>query len=289
MPTNPSTRSRLQAAALRIGIAGLLAVSLSSCWISAGGPAQLIASGQALMQSERLAKSVSQALVGNPKAFLEVHESAEALAKNVRALKYGDASLSAAPSDVQRYIDPLLPLVERAEKNANTLVFQQKVLVQTRQALRAINTQSADLLESAEKLMVLELVNGARPAELAAAGQLVMLTQRTAKSANEFLTLDSVNPDAVFLLGKDLKSFPVIAKGLADGNPELRLPGTKDAQTKAHLATLLKQHEETRRQGELVLSNLQGLVAAREAQAMIVADNEALRTGLERVLQSLGP
>ena len=52
-----------------------------------------------------------------------------------------------------------------------------------------------------------------------------MLTQRIGKSANEFLTIEGVSPEAVFLLGKDLNSFREIAKGLLDGNPELRLPG----------------------------------------------------------------
>ena len=53
-----------------------------------------------------------------------------------------------------------------------------------------------------------------------------MLTQRIGKSANEFLTVEGVSPEAVFLLGKDLNSFREIAEGLLDGNPELRLPGT---------------------------------------------------------------
>jgi twitching motility protein PilJ len=41
---------------------------------------------------------------------------------------------------------------------------------------------------------------------MSAAGQLVMLTQRIGKSANEFLTMEGVSPEAVFLLGKDLNS-----------------------------------------------------------------------------------
>ena len=42
------------------------------------GSAQVAATGQALMQSQRLAKSVSQALVGSPQAFPEVRESRRA-------------------------------------------------------------------------------------------------------------------------------------------------------------------------------------------------------------------
>ena len=44
------------------------------------GATQVRRTGQALMQSQRLAKSVSQALVGSPQAFPEVKESTEVLA-----------------------------------------------------------------------------------------------------------------------------------------------------------------------------------------------------------------
>src|SRR4029453_14043839 len=97
------------------------------------------------------------------------------------------------------------------------------------------------------------------------------LTQRIGKSANEFLTMEGVSPEAGFLLGKDLNSFPEIAQGLAVGNQELRLPGTKDPQTKERLVALLKQYEETRTQAGAILGNLQGLVSAREAQWAIMA------------------
>jgi twitching motility protein PilJ len=239
------------------------------------------------MQSQRLAKSVSQALVGSASAFPEVRESSEVLAKTVRDLKSGEGDLAAAPPDVLPVLEPLLPLVERAEKNANTVISQQKILTQVGQALRTINRQSSDLLEIAETVSSLKLQQEASPAELSAVGQLVMLTQRIGKSANEFLTMEGVSPEAVFLLGKDLNSFREIAQGLVDGNSELRLPATRDPQTKERLNALLKQYEETRVQASAILGNLQGLVSAREAQASIIAESEALRKGLEQVQSGL--
>ncbi|GAA0767728.1 methyl-accepting chemotaxis protein [Ideonella azotifigens] len=248
---------------------------------------QLSATGQALMQSQRLAKSVSQALIGSPAAFPEVRESGEVLARNVRGLSAGSETLAAAPAATQEVVSPLLPLVDRAEKNAGIVLAQQTVLTQVGQALRLINRQSSDLLETAETVSSLKLQTNASAAELSAVGQLVMLTQRIGKSANEFLTLEGVSPEAVFLLGKDLNSFREIADGLLHGNPELRLPGTKDPQTKERLEQLVAQYEQTRAQASAILGNLQGLVSAREAQTVIVADSEPLRKGLEQVQSSL--
>ncbi|MEQ1536997.1 MAG: type IV pili methyl-accepting chemotaxis transducer N-terminal domain-containing protein, partial [Burkholderiaceae bacterium] len=68
---------------------------------------QLSATGQALMQSQRLAKSVSQAIVGTPQAFPDVKESADVLAKSVRALKSGDEQMriDAVPVEAQVSVD----------------------------------------------------------------------------------------------------------------------------------------------------------------------------------------
>jgi twitching motility protein PilJ len=217
-----------------------------------------------------------------------VRESADVLALNVRGLQDGQGGMPVAPAAVQPALETILPLVDRAEKNSKLVLGQQKILTEVGQALRTINRQSADLLEIAETVSSLKLQQEASPAELSAVGQLVMLTQRIGKSANEFLTMEGVSPEAVFLLGKDLNSFREIAQGLQDGSQELRLPGTRDPQTKERLTALLKQYEETRTQASAILSNLQGLVAAREAQSAIVADSEPLRKGLETVQSQLG-
>ena len=244
---------------------------------------QVAGTGQSLMQSQRLAKSVSQALVGSPQAFPDVKESADVLTRTVHGLKSGDESLHLQPvADVlQPDVDKVVPMTERAAKNAATVMAQQKILTQVGSALRTINRQSSDLLEIAETVSALKLQQNAPPAEISAAGQLVMLTQRIGKSANEFLTMEGVSPEAVFLLGKDLNSFREIAQGLKDGSPELRLSPTKDAQTRQRLDALMKLYEQTRTQAGAILGNLQGLVSAREAQAAILQDSEPMRKAME--------
>jgi twitching motility protein PilJ len=270
------------------GLLGLLAWAGLSLSASGRGADQVGAVGQAGTQSQRLAKSVSQALVGNAAAFAEVKDSIGVLAHNVRALKNGDSDIAAAPAALQDQVDKLLPLVDRAEKSSATVLGQQKTLTQVGQALRAINRQSADLLETAETVSSLKLQSGASAAELSAVGQLVMLTQRIGKSANEFLTTEGVSAEAVFLLGKDLNSFREIVQGVINGSPELRLPGTRETQQREKLQQLLTQYEQTRTEASAILSNLQGLVAAREAQTQVVADSEPLRLGLDALQKALG-
>jgi len=250
---------------------------------------QLGATGQSLMQSQRLAKSVSQAVVGSAQAFPDVSESAGILAKSARGLLSGDAEMRINPLD-EEYAPELgkvIPLVERAEKNANAVMGQQKMLTQIGSALRLINRQSSDLLEIAETVASLKLQQNAPAVEISAVGQLVMLTQRIGKSSNEFLTAEGVSPEAVFLLGKDLNTFKEISEALLSGSTELRLTATKDPATREQLEALIKMYEETRVQAGAILGNLQGLVSAREAQGAIIADSEPLRRNLEELQSKL--
>ena len=271
---------------------GVVLLALIAGWVlrqADRSAQQLAATGQSLMQSQRLAKSVSQALVGSPQAFPYVVESSGVLARNVRALNSGDSELGVESLGEQfkSDLEGTTPLMESAERNAGVVMGQQKILMQVGDALRTINRQSSDLLEIAETVSSLKLQQNAPAAEISAAGQLVMLTQRIGKSANELQTMEGVSPEAVFLLGKDLNSFKEIAQGLLDGSPELRLTATKDAQTREQLEALIKLYEETRTQASAILGNLQGLVSAREALSSIISDSEPLRRQLEGLQDKL--
>ncbi len=266
-----------------LGLALLVLVVLGFWTVSGADRTarQVGAIGQSLMESQRLAKSVSQALVGSPEAFPELKESAAALSGNVRGLQEGDGTVPALGDAYSPDLGKIVPLAERADKSAATVLAQQKILTQVGSALRSISRQSSDLLEVAETVSSLKLQQNAPVTEISAAGQLVMLTQRIGKSANEFLTMEGVSPEAVFLLGKDLNTFKEIAEGLLDGSQELRLAPARDQQARERLGALLKMYEETRAQAGGILSNLQGLVSARDAQTAIVADSEPLRKALE--------
>jgi twitching motility protein PilJ len=282
------TQQRILFGLVGFGLLLLVAAVLLGLAAADRGALQLGATGQAQMHSQRLAKSVSQALVGSPAAFAEVKDSADVLTRNVRELRNGGSELAALPAALQDALDPVLPLVDRAEKHAGVVLAQQKTLVQVSQALRAINRQSSDLLDAAEAVAAAKLQSGASAAEVAASGQLVMLTQRIGKSANEFLTVEGVSAEAVFLLGKDLNTFREIAEGLQAGSAELRLPGTKDPATAERLKLLRERYDQLRGQASAILGNLQALVAARDAQAAIVADSEPLRKALEALQERLG-
>ncbi|MEY2860271.1 MAG: hypothetical protein RL392_729 [Pseudomonadota bacterium] len=280
---------RILASLLGVSLVFLVGVAIYALGQSDKVAQQLGATGQSLMQSQRLAKSVSQALVGSAQAFPDVVESAEVLAKTTMGLQQGDNALrlSALDDDYMPELEKVMPLVSRAEKNAKAVMGQEKILTQIGASLRLINRQSSDLLEIAETISSLKLQQNAPAVEVSAVGQLVMLTQRIGKSSNEFLTVEGVSPEAVFLLGKDLNTFKEISLALLDGSAELRLTAAKDATTREQIQALIKLYDETRIQAGAILGNLQGLVAAREAQSSIISDSEPLRRNLEELQSKL--
>ena len=250
---------------------------------------QVAATGQALMQAQRVAKSGTQALLEVPHAFIELKNSVQVFASNARGLAQGDAALNLVPvkESYQADVQAMLKQAETTEKNAKAVLKQEDVLIKVAQALRNVNQQSSALLDLSETVGSLLIQDKIIREEIEAITQMGMLTQRIGKSANEFQSIEGVNPEAVFLLGKDLNTFQEIVKGLLTGNEELGLPGTANPQARQQLTTLLAQYEATRADAETILSNLQGLVSAREAQSAVVSDSEPLREKLEALQQRL--
>ncbi|HMW21970.1 MAG TPA: methyl-accepting chemotaxis protein [Burkholderiaceae bacterium] len=285
----PERQQQLLAALLALGLLLLIVASVLAVRTAGGSAAQVGATGQALMESQRLAKAALQGMTGQPAAFAELRESATVLARNVRGLSAGggDSGLDAVSLGARHALQPVLPLVERAEKNAAVMAAQEKLLVQVGQSLQAIQRRSGDMLEGTEAVVALKVQQAAPPAEVAAAGRLVVLTQRIAKSAHQAIGAGGISPEAVFMIGKDLNAFRDVAQGLLDGSPELRAAAARDPALRERLQSLLATQENLRSQSAAVLGDLQGLIAAREAQSAILADSAGLRQGLEQVQASL--
>jgi twitching motility protein PilJ len=155
-------------------------------------------------------------------------------------------------------------------------------VIPAQQALRQVVDAAAPLLEATEAVHMQELVAGASASELTASSQLVMLSQRLAYSAATIHTPKGLNPEAVFLLGKDLRSFQELLTALLDGNAELRLRPAKVAPLRAALLELRNRFSATRAQGEAFLGQLKNVVTAREAQAHLASDAAALGDALSQ-------
>jgi twitching motility protein PilJ len=240
-------------------------------------------SGETLMHSQRLAKAVPGAVLGNPASFGQLLESRDRIAINLLALSgEGEKGLQTP----QRAELPLAAVREewaKTEKNASVVLEQQKNLLVLGESIRAINANNPQLLELAEQVAALKLAGGANQRDITATSQLVMLTQRMAKNANALIAGETIDPEVAFLLGKDTNTFRDLLNALIRGNESLRIAPSADPEIRARLGDLERSFAQYQQAVAGILGNLQRLVAAKQSAQRIFADNEKLKQGLEEV------
>lgn len=247
---------------------------------SAYGTAYISAAGEMRMLSQRLAKASTLAIQGNPSAFAQLRESRETFGSLLTRLSDGGditgVSVPASSGDARALVDGLMERWKTTDKEALTVIEQEKTLIELGRNVATIDNKNAIMLELTEQVAALKLQSGGNAREIAAANQLVMLTQRIAKNAAALLVGDEINPEVAFLLGKDTNSFRDILTGLAKGSEVLRLSGHNDAETREKLGDLDGAFKEYQGAISGILGNMQPLVLAKQSGSRIFRDSDDL-------------
>ena len=244
------------------------------------GTAYTSAAGQMRMLSQAIAKSAQQALQGNAAAFAELKESRSNFAILLERVSQGgvieEISVPPSPDTTQPALQALTNEWDKNEKNTAQVLEQEKNLQQLGKSVATINTKNPQLLELAEQVAALKLQTGASAREIAAANQLVMLTQRLAKNANSLLVADAIDPEVAFLLGKDTNTFRDVLGALTRGSEAMRINPATDAETKEKLVELDTAFKEYQEAVAGILGNMQRLVQAKQAGSRIFRDSGPL-------------
>lgn len=246
--------------------------------------------GDALMHSQRIGKAAPNAIQGKPEAFQELDDSRNQMNTDLDVLvnggMYNGTKLGAASKSDLTVLTDGKKAWANSDKAAATILKLKKELTGFGQTLEKLNSISPTLLELTEEISAQKLQTGGSAREISASGQLVMLTQRLGRSASEFLTSEGVNPETAFLLGKDTNTFRDLVDGFLNGSDVLKLPATKDADTRAKLAELKTTFAEYQASVSTLLGNLQNFIAAKQAEQLVFTENEDLRSHLALVQQA---
>ncbi|HRH72448.1 MAG TPA: methyl-accepting chemotaxis protein, partial [Zoogloea sp.] len=158
---------------------------------------------------------------------------------------------------------------QKTDKDAGSLIEQEKNLASLGKAVNTINTKNPQLLELSEQVAALKLQSGASAREIAVANQVVMLTQRIAKNANALLVANAIDPEVAFLLGKDTNTFreqiEQLQKMTADGNDAKGKLAELESVSKDNLASVTA-----------ILGSIQRLVQAKQAGSQIFQNSGQL-------------
>ena len=271
---------------LSITMGSALIVGAFFVWLNASQSAlvstQVQISGDMLMHSQRIGKAAPNAIQGNVEAFKQLEDSRKEINADLNILlkggTYQGRNVEKASSALESVLLDTSKNWQNSNKAAETILARRKELTGFGETLQKLNSLSPALLELTEQISTLKVQGGGSAREISASGQLVMLTQRLGRSANEFLTSEGVNPETAFLLGKDTNTFRDLVDGFLKGSDVLRLAMTKDADTRDKLEELQKTFEEYRTSVSSILGNLQNFIAAKQSEQLIFNENEDLKT-----------
>jgi twitching motility protein PilJ len=276
---------QLRVLGIVFGALAATAVVLTFLQIRAGTQATAFVSAATQMgtQSQVIAKAAQITVTGGARegragqsgasrggaGFTELKESRERMAELLKAVTDGGeidgVKIPASPGSVSKQLGDLTELWTRMSKNAEQLTGQQLNITRLGTAVDSINVYNAELLDYAQQVAALKLQLNAPSAEIATSNQVVMLTQRMAKNANALLASESVDPEIVFLLGKDSNTLSQLLDdlGAMSANAEMqeKLAGLRKFATRHLLAV------------GGILANVQPLVQAKRAGLQIFKDS----------------
>jgi twitching motility protein PilJ len=254
---------------------------------STNGTLQAEIVGDTLMHTQRLAKAAPIAINGNLVALGELRDSRDRIAANLDALEKGDPARGLSPSSlsIQRSVTRLLERWRASEAAASVIVAQEKALLSFGAVIKRINDTSPRLLQLTEEIAALKLQSGAQAREIAAAGQLVMLTQRLGRSANSMITGETANAEIALTLGRDISLFRDLTQALLAGSDTLRIAPASDNESRSRLQELAKVYGDFQNAISGTLSSLPALVQAKDAELSILRDSEPLRQQVAELAQ----
>ncbi|MGV3654243.1 MAG: methyl-accepting chemotaxis protein [Noviherbaspirillum sp.] len=246
--------------------------------------------GDALMHSQRIGKAAPNAVQGNRNAFLQLDSSRDELNIDLEILSrggiYQGRKITPPDKEMIAVLDEVAKAWTSSNKAADTIIGLRSELLAFGGTLKRINALTPTLLELSEQISAQKVQGGASAREISVAGQLVMLTQRLGRSANEFMTTEGVNPETAFMLGKDAGAFREIVDGFLNGSETLRLPPSRDQDTRERLAELKTTFAEYQKLVSGILGNLDKFVAAKQSEQLIFSENETLRERLAKLQQA---
>ncbi|MBC3875682.1 type IV pili methyl-accepting chemotaxis transducer N-terminal domain-containing protein [Undibacterium sp. LX15W] len=279
LPLQKQIRYLLIAMAVSLGLSALFVYLNASQSALISTQAQI--SGEILMHSQRIGKAAPNAIYGKPAAFSQLEESQKTINANIDVLlnggDYKGRSISKAGSGVEPILKSTKAAWANSNKAATTIMKTKKELAGFREDLESMNLLSPTLESLTSDISTKEVQGGASPQAIFASGQLVMLTQRLARSASEFMTPEGINPEKAFLLGKDADTFYELVEGFLNGSEINKLAAVKDASIRALLSDLRKTFVDYKKNVDSILAKNNEFIEAKKSEQLIFNENEDIK------------
>jgi twitching motility protein PilJ len=282
----PVKGQRLLLGLIALGVLLLVGVLVAGLAASERQAVRLAAVGQAQVATERLARAAAMTEGGSGAAQAALKDSLAALSRHVGTLRDEPAAALAdlgglLPHGLSGVIDPVLPLLARADKQVAVLLAQQAGAARAQDAARSIGRTGSDLVLLAEALNVSRVQAGAPPQEVSALGNVLTLAQKISRGALEVAT--GAAPQEAARGGlQDLDALRAALKVVSDLEAA-RPAARREPKLVDMLAGLSAKADEVQGQFSALAGSAAALETTRAARGQLAADLEPLRRGLEAV------
>ena len=249
---------------------------------SSYGTVYLSTSANMRMLTQRIPKATQSGLSGNFAAFSQLQLARDQFVSGLKLLMLGGetagVSVPSSSDAIQPALDVLSKDWEKTERNVTLVLMQQKNLSGLGATAGSMSASKPVLRELADKYLAARQQGKTAAADLAAASQLIVLTERLGNTANAMLGAETVDANAAAALTRDGNAFRDLLAGQqkSTGDPDLR----------QILSDLDKACTDFLDAATAIAGNVQSLVNARKAAHQVVDDSEALFTGTEKVVQA---
>ncbi|XZG70770.1 methyl-accepting chemotaxis protein [Chitinibacteraceae bacterium HSL-7] len=233
------------------------------------------------MLSQRIARASTQSVQGSEAGFKTLESAYQQFDEQLASLKKRSlfSWLARNPSDKLAAVEETWATYYRpngTRPTVETILKQKEPLIAVGHSVERINSNDAKLLEMTQQFTTLLADEGGNPREIDYANQLSMLSQRLAKNANAMLASDLINPEVVFLLGKDVSTFDEILQGFKDGDETLELRAVPSSTLLERVNEIDALFKEFKAVVESFAKNMQPLVNTRLANQSIVRESDTL-------------
>ncbi|HTP94820.1 MAG TPA: methyl-accepting chemotaxis protein [Burkholderiales bacterium] len=281
-------QARLLGSAIIVLVCIAAGIAFSNARFAAHNAAQIEIAGEMRMLTQRQPKAARLAVEGQEPAFAQLQDSRDRFARDLALLvgggEHADVNLPPSSEAAQGLLGGLSATWEVSKKNADAILAAKALLIELGRSFDAVNARNADLLDATEQLAALMVQGGSAQRDLAAANELVMLTQRIAKNANLLHVGETIDQEAAFLLSKDINDFAERVRGLTAGSDTLRLGAQRNPDVREQLDALAGLFNDYQTSVVNVVQRMRNLAAAKQAGLALTNDSEKLLAATEKLI-----
>jgi twitching motility protein PilJ len=270
---------------LSLGLAWLLFWMDSGRAVSLGLQSRLL--GDALMHSQRLARSAPQAARGQSQALRQFGESRKVMVDHVALLGTGGVVGGRRMSPIDATLQPKLRSVDdvwqRTDAAALALLAQQLPLSRVSGASMTLVAELPALADRAEQVAQLLGAAGGSGMDALAGSRLFALSERMAREVLQLSGTSGASPERALALRSDAASFAAALDGLYGALEARRSAMPRDVEARTRLAEIRAAWKRLAAPLSSLIEALPALQAARQAEQRIGVDSEPLRGALSEL------